>query len=136
MVELFSIIEHAALGEIIKRVITGVVDWAKGRKKPAPEKVQEKIEDLVNKNLPQSIPIEERLAVVSSLTTIVMPTLEQIAVYSPNTARIIAAAKKTVAKKAVAKKSVVRKASAKKTVAKKVAAKKSPAKKMAVRRLY
>lgn len=138
MIELLSIVEHAALGEIIKRVITGAVDWAKGRKKPAPAAVDKKLVELADKNLSASIPPEDRQAAIESVVDLAKPTFEEIVRYSRNVQEVMLAAKRAPGKKSAptwhAHRAPVKKAVAKKASAKKAAAKKAPAKKVAMKK--
>jgi hypothetical protein len=131
MIELLSIIEHAALGEIIKRVITGAADWAKKLRKPKASVIEKKLVELADKSLPASIPPENREAAIASVVELVKPTFDEIVRYSPNVHNVMMAAKKAV-KKAPAKKATPRHWYAKKTPSHRVksgATKKSPAKK-------
>jgi hypothetical protein len=152
MLHLLATLGTTALGEIVKKMVTGGIEWAAKRKKPAPAKVEEKLGEIADKNLPDTIPADQRQAVVMSLTDLVMPTFEQIVEYSPNARHVISAAKRTLAKKSSAKWSVkkaakkesgrtyaIKKATAKPTVTKKsptrkAATKKAPTKKSTMRR--
>ena len=107
MIELLSIIEHAALGEIIKRVITGAADWAKKLRKPKASVIEKKLVELADKSLPASIPPENREAAIASVVELVKPTFDEIVRYSPNVHNVMMAAKKAV-KKAPAKKATPR----------------------------
>ncbi len=110
MIEVLAAIEHAALGEIIKRVITGAINWAKGRKEPTPEVVGLKLEELADRNLSPLIPPENRQAAISSVVELAKPTFEEIVRYSPNVHWVMAAVKKAAAKKAATKKDAPKKA--------------------------
>ena len=73
-----------------------MLSWAKGRKKPAPEVVSQKVEELVTKATekvaPDCLAPEDRQRVVTGLIDVVRPTMDQVTQYSPNTAQIVYAA--------------------------------------------
>jgi hypothetical protein len=125
MFDILATMGVAAIGEIIKQSVSGAVSWAKGRKKPAPEVVSQKVEELVTKAtekvVPDSLAPEDRQRIVTGLIDVVRPTLDQVMQYSPNTAQIVYAVrhggpvKKAAPKKAAAKKAV-RKAAAHRAV--------------------
>jgi hypothetical protein len=142
MLHLLATLGTTALGEIVKKMITGALKWAEKREEPEPHIVELKLSKIADKNLPDSIPADQRQAVVTSLVDLVMPTFEQIVEYSPTTQKIISATRrrplgpgptwnahrapaKHAAKKAPAKKAAVKKVPAKKAPAKKAAAKKA-----------
>jgi hypothetical protein len=89
-------------------MITGGMAWAANRKEPEPDIVELKLGQIAEKNLPETMPANQRQAVVTSLVDLVMPTFEQIVEYNPNIQRIKSAMKKAPAKKAAAKKSTYR----------------------------
>jgi hypothetical protein len=96
------------------------------------QKVEEFVTKATEKALPDAAP-EDRLRIVTGLIDVVRPTLDEIMEYSPNTARVVHAARKGAAKKAAAKKAPSRKAVKKATVGK--AVKKMAAKKTAHKRM-
>jgi hypothetical protein len=108
MFHLLAQLGTTALGEIIKKMITGGMAWAANRKEPEPDIVELKLGQIAEKNLPETMPANQRQAVVTSLVDLVMPTFEQIVEYNPNIQRIKSAMKKAPAKKAAAKKSTYR----------------------------
>jgi hypothetical protein len=160
MLALLSQLGTVALGEIVKKMVTGGLKWAANRKEPEPDIVELKLGKLADKSLPDTIPADQRQAVVTSLVDLVMPTFEQIAQYDPKTHYLLDkvgrsqppvrhAAKKAVAKKAPAKKAASRiyvhkesaakvhvhkKAVPVKHAIKKSTAKKAPAKKAPAKR--
>jgi hypothetical protein len=140
MFHLLAQLGTTALGEIIKKMITGGMAWAANRKEPEPDIVELKLGQIAEKNLPETMPANQRQAVVTSLVDLVMPTFEQIVEYNPNIQRIKSAMKKAPAKKAAAKKSTYRihvtKKSAVRTHAtkKSIAVKKTGTKKASVRK--
>jgi len=140
MFHLLAQLGTTALGEIIKKMITGGMAWAANRKEPEPDIVELKLGQIAEKNLPETMPANQRQAVVTSLVDLVMPTFEQIVEYNPNIQRIKSAMKKAPAKKAAAKKSTYRihvtKKSAVRTHAtkKSIAVKKTGTKKPSVRK--
>jgi hypothetical protein len=136
-----------ALSEIMKAMFKEGLKWAKNRKEPEPDIIELKLSKIADKNLPDSISVDQRQAVVTSLVSLVMPTFEQIVEFSPTTQKIIAVTRRRPSGpgpgpnwharrapvKHAAKKAPAKKAAAKKTPAKKAAAKKAPAKKAAAR---
>jgi hypothetical protein len=140
MMELLAFVEHAALGEIIKKIISGALSWAKNRKEPTSDLVELKLSKLAIKNLPESLPEEQKQAAAATLVELVKPTFEQIVEYSPTTQKIISATRRRPlgpgptwhARRAPAK-HAAKKAPAKKA-AKKATAKKAPAKKATAKR--
>ena len=108
MLHLLAQLGTTALGEIVKKMITGGMTWAANRKEPEPDIVELKLGQIAEKNLPETMPANQRQAVVTSLVDLVMPTFEQIVEYNPNIQRIKSAMKKAPAKKAAAKKSTYR----------------------------
>lgn len=103
MFDLLSAVGSALVGDVIKRVIASGLEWAKGQPKPVPEKVEKKVENLVAEHIPASVPPDMRAEVISAVTQLAMPTFAEIVQYSPNTSRIISAAKRAPAKKAAKK---------------------------------
>ena len=77
--------------------------WAANRKEPEPDIVELKLGQIANKNLPETIPADQRQAVVTSLVDLVMPTFEQVVEFNPNIQRIKSAIKMAPAKKAAKK---------------------------------
>jgi hypothetical protein len=128
MFDILATMGGAAIGEIIKQAVSHAMSWAKSRKKPAPDVVSKKVEEIVtnatNAVVPDALAAEERQRVISGLIDVVRPTLEQVMEYSPNTQRIIYAARKVSVKKAAPKKAAVKKAAPKKASVKKSSAKK------------
>ncbi|MBV8072427.1 MAG: hypothetical protein JO270_21165 [Acidobacteriaceae bacterium] len=47
MFDILATMGVAAIGEIMKQSISNAITWAKGRKKPAPDVVDQKIEQIV-----------------------------------------------------------------------------------------
>ena len=78
MFHLLAQLGTTALGEIIKKMITGGMAWAANRKEPEPDIVELKLGQIAEKNLPETMPANQRQAVVTSLVDLVMPTFEQI----------------------------------------------------------
>ena len=117
MLHLLAQLGTTALGEIVKKMITGGMAWAANRKEPEPDIVELKLGQIAEKNLPETIPANQRQAVVTSLVGLVMPTFEQIVEFNPNIQRIKSAIKKAPAKKAAAKKSTYRIHATKKSAA-------------------
>ena len=140
MFHLLAQLGTTALGEIIKKMITGGMAWAANRKEPEPDIVELKLGQIAEKNLPETMPANQRQAVVTSLVDLVMPTFEQIVEYNPNIQRIKSAMKKAPAKKAAAKKSTYRIHVTKKyavrthATKKSIAVKKTGTKKVSVRK--
>jgi hypothetical protein len=104
MFDLLGQIELLTIGEIIKRTIAAGAEWAKRRKKPAAEKVKEKVEELVadaaDTVLPTSaLPADDRRRLVADIAELALPTFEQVVEYSPNTRRVMYVAKKGAAPK-------------------------------------
>lgn len=130
MFDVLSTMGAAAIGEIIKQSVAGAINWAKGRKKPAPAVIEQKVEQIVsgatNKVVPDALTPEDRQRIVSGLIDVVRPTLDQVMEYSPNTQRIVNVARKVAAKSAPAKRVAPKKMAAKKAMKK--SAKKAPAK--------
>lgn len=99
------------LSEIIKAMVKEGLKWAKNRTEPEPDIVELKLGTIAEKNIPDTIPADQRQAVVTSLVDLVMPTFEQVVEYNPNIQRIKVAMKKAPAKKAAAKKAAAKKSS-------------------------
>ena len=127
------------LTELLKKIASAGLDRA--GEKMSKAQMRHEVEGIVRLNLelPPSTPKAETEKLVSTVTSVVLPTFEEIVRFDPNTNRIVyaakaasktAPAKKAVARKAVAsKKAAPRKTFAKKAVAKKVVGKKAIAKK-------
>ena len=129
------------VGDLVNKVIAKGLSWAQNRQEPASELVGLKLGQIAERVLPNTIPEEQRPAVVTSLVEIALPTFEQIVEFSESTQRIRAKAHKgrdtsfasgpgggwSGSGRAVTKKSPVKKAVAKKAPAKKTAAKKTAA---------
>jgi hypothetical protein len=128
MLHLLAQLGTTALGEIVKKMITGGMAWAANRREAEPDIVELKLGQIAEKNLPETIPANQRQAVVTSLVDLVMPTFEQIVEYNPNIQQIKSAIKKAPAKKA-AKKSTARKSTYRAHASKKSAARTHSAKK-------
>lgn len=128
MFDILATIGVAAISEIIKQTVAKATEWAKSRKKPAPEVVNQKVEEIVANAttavLQDALAPGDRQRVVAGLIDVVRPTLEQVMEYSPNTQRIIYAARGVAVKKAAPKKAAAKRASPKKAAMKKSAAKK------------
>jgi hypothetical protein len=112
MFDLLAIIGSAVVGDIIKRAISAGMDWGKRRKKPPAAEVRQKVEEFVADAakaapLPKSLPAADQRRIVSGIAELALPTFEQVVEYSPNTQRVVHAARvavKKAAKKAAAKK--------------------------------
>jgi hypothetical protein len=131
MFDLLSIVGSALIGDIIKRVIAAGMEWGRKRRKPSPDEVKQKVEDLVASAakatpLPESLPASDQRIVIQGLAELTLPTFEQVVKYSPNTQAVVRAARGT-AKKAAPKKAAKKKAA--KKAARKKAAKKALKKK-------
>jgi hypothetical protein len=135
MLQLLAQLGTTALAEIVKKMVTGGMAWAANRKEPEPDIVELKLGQIAKKNLPETIPADQRQAVVTSLVDLVMPTFEQVVEYNPNIQRIKSAIKKALAKKAAAKKSAYRTHAIKKSAVRTHATKKATAvKKTAIKK--
>jgi hypothetical protein len=123
MFDLLASIGSAVVGDIMKRAIAAGIDWGKRRKKPPPEEVRQKIEEFVGHAakaapLPESLPASDQQRIISGIAELALPTFEQVVEYSPNTQRVVHAARGAV-KKAAAKKAAPKKAAPKKVAPKK-----------------
>jgi hypothetical protein len=144
MLHLLAQLGTTVLGEIVKKMITGGMAWAANRNEPGSDMVELKLSQIAEKTLPETIPADQRQAVVTSLVDLVMPTFEQIVEYNPNIQRMKSAIKKAPAKKPAkkstyrvhpTKKSAVRASATKKSATvKKTGTKKASARKSAPRR--
>lgn len=103
MNQLLAQLGTTALGEIVKKMVTGGMKWAANRKEPESDIVELKLGQIADKNLPETIPADQRQAVVTSLVDLVMPTFEQVVEFNPNIQRIKSVIKKAPAKKAAKK---------------------------------
>jgi hypothetical protein len=112
MFDLLASIGSAVVGDIIKRAISAGMDWGKHRKKPPASAVRQKVEEFVadaakTAPLPESLPAADQRRIISGIAELTLPTFEQVVEYSPNTQRVVRAARgavKKTAKKAAAKK--------------------------------
>ncbi len=138
MFDLLAIIGSAAVGDIIKRAISAGINWGKRRKKPPAEEVRQKVEEFVADAaqaaaIPESLPAADQKRIIAGIAELALPTFEQVVEYSPNTQRVVHAARgvakaapaKKAARKALAGKAAPKKASAKKAAVKKASKKRS-----------
>jgi len=133
MFDLLASIGSAAVGDIIKRAISAGIDWGKRRKKPPIEEVRQKVEEFVADAaqvapFPESLPAADQKRIIAGIAELTLPTFEQVVEYSPNTQRVVHAAR------SVAKKGAAPAKKAAKKVSRKAAPKKAPTKKAAVKK--
>jgi hypothetical protein len=125
MIHVPTTIETDFLGGLIKLVFSLGLDWLKGRKKkPSPNEVKQKVEELAAEATTTALPdlsVKDQRLLAGQIAELTLPSFEQVVQYSPNTQRVITAARKVPAKKkGPPRKRVTKKAAAKIVVRKRL----------------